>query len=346
MATIKDVAKRAQVSISTVSHVINHTKNVNSDTAQRVEQAIKELNYKTNIFAKNLKSQETKQIGVVVLDMCGLFFPYVIKEICRVANSRGYTVTLLDSNGRMELERKAMLALAESCVDGIILSSVIMPSEKEAYAKELQKLLSAGPKKIPLVMMEQDFSAYGIDSICTDTYTGGLMAMEHLIQLGCRNIAHISAPGTEIGRYEAYQAVLEKNHIPFRQEYVERGDFSHVSGYACMKKLLDKKLELDGVFVANDQMALGALRAIREAGLRIPEDVKVIGFDDVFICDSLNPPLTSVHIDKKSLGEKSISLLLDRIQNGDAAEAYKETVDSRLIVRNSTEKNAVTPTGW
>ncbi len=346
LATIKDVARKANVSISTVSHVINQTKHVNPDTAQRVKEAIKELNYKTNIFAKNLKSQSTKQIGVLVTDICGLFFPYVIKEICREANKNGYTVTLVDSGADIELERKGLATLADSCVDGIILSSAVLTEQKEEYAAWLWELLSAGAKRIPLVMMERDFTAYGIDSICTDTYTGGLKAMEHLIGLGCSYIAHITTPYIQEGRYFAYRTALENHQIPYRRDYVETGDYTHESGYLCMKEILSKKLPLDGVFVSNDQMALGAVAALREAGRRIPEDVKVIGFDDVFICESMEPTLSSVHIDKELLGRKSISLLLDRLQEKDVPYPYKETVESRLVVRGSTDKNAVMQSTW
>ncbi len=346
MATIKDVARKAKVSISTVSHVVNHTKNVSPDTAQRVEQAIKELNYKTNIFAKNLKSQKTRQIGVIVLDMCGMFFPYVIKEICRIANKSGYAVNLMDSSGSIKVERQAMSALVESCVDGIILSSVIQESQKEAYAAELLEQLSMGPKAIPLVTMERDFSAFGIDSICTDTYAGGASAMEHLVAQGCRYIAHISAPQFEAGRYQAYRDGLKKYRLPYHPVYVEEGDFTHESGYSCMKRLLEKQIPIDSVFVANDQMAVGVLRAIHEAGIRIPDEMKVIGFDNIFICDNIEPSLSSVNMDKTLLGQKSISLLLDRIQHGPASVPYKEVLENTLVVRRSTDRNAELRTGW
>lgn len=346
MATIKDVAKRANVSISTVSHVINHTKNVSQETTLRVEQAIKDLNYKTNIFAKNLKSQSTRQIGVVVLDMCGLFFPYVIKEVFRIANANGYTVTIHDSNSDLDVEKAAVAALVENCVDGILLSSVVPTPQKEHYAAELKEILNSGPRPVPLVMMERDFSAYGFDSICTDTYSGAILAMNHLIELGSHYIAHIAVPTGLEGRYLAYRTALEDHQLPYDEQYVERGDFSHESGYECMKRILSRGLPLDSVFVANDQMAVGAIRAIHEADLAIPEDIKVIGFDNVFICDSLDPPLSSIHIEKKSLGQKSVSRLLDCIQSEHSAAPYKEIVESSLIVRNSTLKNAPKHQNW
>ena len=347
MATIKDVAKRANVSISTVSHVINHTKRVSEDKRIRVEQAIKELNYKTNIFAKNLKSQSTRQIGMIVVDMCGLFFPYVMKEICHIANENGYNVTIYDSNSDIELEKAAIAALVENCVDGIILSSTVSTRDKESYSAELKDMLNSGSRAIPLVMLERDFTAYGLDSICTDTYEGAMMAMNHLISLGSRHIAHIAVPSDSEGRYFAYRTALENHSLPFDERYLERGDYSHTSGYSCMQTILSRGLPLDGVFVANDQMAVGAIRAIHEAGFRIPDDIRVIGFDNVFICDSLNPPLSSVHIEKVLLGQRGIALLLERIQHGPSALPYKEVIESYLVVRDSTQKNAsLRQTSW
>ena len=336
MTTIKDVAKKANVSISTVSHVINNTKHVKKSTKDRVNDAISELNYKTNIFAKNLKSQSTKHIGVILIDACGLFFPYVLKEIMNEAEKNGFSLTFFDTNCKISIEKNVIASLVDQCVDGIILSSAIAPSQKESYSHELRELLSASPKPIPLVMLERDFSDYGFDSVCTNTYIGGVMAVNHLIESGCKNIAHIAVPSGQGGRSLAYQHVLEINNLPFNPEYVEIGDYTHESGYRCMKKILEHNLPIDGVFSANDQMAVGVVRALKEANLDIPSDVKVIGFDNVFLCDSLAPPLSSIHVPKKELGKKSIDLLLERIKNGPAKIPYKETLKSFLIAREST----------
>ena len=173
MITIKDVARKAGVSISTVSHVINGTKHVNEDTAAKVRKAIDELNYKTNVFAKNLKSQRTRRIGVVVLDMCGLFFPYVTRKIFDIAAENGYGITFYDTNGNFDQEKSAIHDLVENCVDGIILSSVVPMEQKEVYAQKLHSLLNLGPKTVPLVMLERDFTPYGFDSIITNTYGYG-----------------------------------------------------------------------------------------------------------------------------------------------------------------------------
>lgn len=346
MATIKDVAKKANVSISTVSHVINQTKGVKKETKDRVNQAIHELNYKTNIFAKNLKSQSTRHIGVIVLDTCGLFFPYVLKEILKIAEANDYTVTIYDSNCKLGIERRALAALVEQCVDGILLSSAIDPAQKESYSQEIRDILATSPKPIPLVMLERDFSDYGFDSICTNTYIGGMLAMHHLIDQGCRSIAHIAVPRGQGGRSMAYKTVLQLNDLPLNDDYIETGDYTHESGYSCMQRILARKLPLDGVFAANDQMAVGVIRALDEAGLNVPGDVKVIGFDNVFICDSLHPSLSSIHIPKRTLGQKGINLLLERIQNGPDETPYKEILKSYLVVRNSTDPDAKPQYNW
>lgn len=346
MITIKDVAREAGVSISTVSHVINGTKHVNNDTAAKVRTAIQKLNYKTNVFARNLKSQATKRIGVIVLDMKGLFFPYVTQEIYQIAGKAGYGITLYDTFGDFSQEESAIYDLTDNYVDGIILSSSVPNEQKDDYGRKLHNLLNINTKKIPLVMMERDFSYLGFDSICTNTYIGAINAMQHLVDIGCRHIAHISIPRNLEGRYRAYCDVLENNHIPYDSRYVERGDLSHVGGYNCMTKLFQKGIPIDGVFVANDQMAVGVICAIREHGCRIPEDIKVIGFDNVFICSALNPPLSSVHLDKNALGARAIHTLLQRIHNEGPDHPIKETLDTHLIIRTSTDPNAPFTTKW
>ena len=341
MATIKDVAKKAGVSISTVSHVVNHTKKVNEETRRKVEAAIEELDYHSNILAKNLKAQKSMRIGVIVLDMCGLFFPPIIKEICDIANARGYSVAIFNSDGNYELEKAAINDLISSSADGIILSSLVSAQKKEQYAAELKKQLYESGKKIPLVMLERDFSDLGFDSICTNTYEGAVMAMEHLISLGCRKIVHITSRGTKEGRYMAYCNCMSEHGLYYDDSYILQGDFTHESGYVSMRTLMENVPDLDAVFVANDQMAIGALRALREAGISVPEQVKIIGFDNVSMSSFVRPPLSTIHIDKEALGRDSMALLLDRIENGLPKEPYRKVLKSQLIVRASTDKEAI-----
>lgn len=340
MPTIKDVAKKANVAISTVSNVINGTKFVSDDVKKRVEDAILELGYSTNYVARSMKNKRTMRLGFVALDMCGLFFPYVLKEVNKIAGANGYTITISDSNSDFEIEKKNITDLIARQVDGIIFSSIVPPERAGEYADYLKDLIKKTGKDIKLVSIERDFSSYGIDSISTDTYHGACLAVQHLISLGCTKIAHISAPvGTGDNRYQAYCETLKKNGIPFNAQMVLAGDLTHNSGYDCAIELLSRNLNIDAIFVANDQMSIGVIQALEEQGIQIPDDIKVIGFDDVFICQALNPALSSVHVEKRLLGQHSINLLLDRIEHPDNQSIHTEMLDCYLIPRKSTDVN-------
>lgn len=340
MPTIKDVAKRANVAISTVSNVINGTKFVSDDIKKRVEEAIEELGYSANYVARSMKNKRTMRLGFVALDMCGLFFPYVLKEINKIAYANGYTITISDSNSDFETEKKNITDLIARQVDGIIFSSIAPPDCVADYADYLKNLVQKTEKDIKLVSIERDFSAYGIDSISTNTYHGACLAVEHLISLGCTKIAHISAPvGTGDNRYQAYCDTLKKYHIPFNSQLVITGDLTHISGYDCAIELLSRGLNIDAIFVANDQMSIGVIQALEEQGIQIPNDIKIIGFDDVFICQALNPALSSVHVEKRLLGQHAIELLLDKIEHPENEKIHKEILDCYLIPRKSTDPN-------
>ena len=344
MATIKDVARTAHVAISTVSHVINGTKYVSEDVRQRVVSAIEELHYSTNYAARSMKSKRSMQLGFVALDMCGLFFPYVLKEAAKIASFRGYSVTISDSNCDFETEKKNISDLIMRQVDGIVFSSIVKIESMKEYANYLHDQIQKSGKDIRLVSLERDFSPYGIDSICVDTYHGACQAMQHLIDAGCRSIAHISAPvGTGDDRYNAYLDTLKKYRLPMNNRLILSGDLSHNSGYEKTLELLSHQLPFDGIFVANDQMAIGVMQALLEHHFRIPEDVKVLGFDDVFVCQMLNPPLSSVHVEKRRLGRSAMELLIDAIEqepgDGNVRNVHCETLSCCLVPRKSTDSD-------
>lgn len=353
MAGIKDVAKRAGVGISTVSHVINGTKRVSPETTEKVNKAIKELDYHVDVVARSMKSSITKRIGIVISDMCGLFFPYVAKAVYEIADKYGYSLTIYDSGCKIEQERRSIQDLVHNRADGIILSSVISMENEIEYAKNLLEITNAG-KKIPVVSIERNFAPYGIDSICTDMKLGACKAMQYLIDIGCRRIAHISEPFSFSGRQDAYMTVLEENNLPQDRRFIRKGDFTHTSGYHCMKDILSQGIHLDALFAANDQMALGACRAIKEYGLRIPEDIKVIGFDDVFVSNILEPPLSTIRIEKKKLGYEAIKTLLYRMglnidipfEKDLSQEPRCLHLENRLIIRKSTDINAPEESGY
>lgn len=342
MTSIKDVANKAGVSISTVSHVLNGTKFVSDELKRKVNIAIKELGYEVDTIARSMKSNETKKIGIITDDICGLFYPYIIKSICEVAEKAGYSVIICDSKSNIEKEKKSLKDLVSSRVDGIIFSSSISTEAAYSYVQELKKLTS-NKKQIAIVSIDRDFSAWGIDSVFTDMEEGGRKATQYLIDLGCKKIGHITGPiGISIvqDRIHGYTKALQSNGFVIKDENFAFGDYSHVSGYIAMKELLEKNPALDGVFIANDQMAIGACRALKELGKKIPEDIKVIGFDDVFVSGIVEPPLSTIHVKKNHLGLEAINLLLEQIKNGPHKPAVRIKLDNHLVIRKSTDINA------
>lgn len=351
MSGIKDVAKRAGVSISTVSNVLNQSKYVSPELVKRVEQAVRELSYEANPIARSMKNNKTGTIGVITEDMCGVFYPYVVRGINSVAVEKGYQIVVCDAQGTygdrhaIKREKELFSRLIANRVDGIIFASTVSIENKEKYICQIKKLANKY-KKIPLVSIERDFTDVGIDSVYFDGYTNAKTAVGHLIDCGCKKICHISGPmEMEIVRERVigYKACMEENHLFLDEDkMVVHGDYSHQSGYTAMKQLMMQVPDLDGVFCGNDQMAIGVLKFLKENGKRVPEDVKVIGYDDVFIASVVEPALSSIHVRKRHAGIESARMLFQRIENADEENIKPIGIkmDAKLVVRQSTVSSA------
>lgn len=354
MAGIKEVAKRAGVSISTVSRVLNQSKYVSPEIVRKVQIAVKELDYEANPIARNMKKKETKTIGILTAEMSGLFYPYVLESIYKVANDKGYQTTICDSqggrrgeSGALERELEKFKSLIANRVDGIIFVSVVSKEREEAYLKQLLELSNAD-KKIPIVSLERDFSQNGIDSVYCDGLQGALKAVEHLIDCGCKKIGHITGPrfmSIVEEREQGYRSALKKHKLFFEEGMIAEGDYTHLSGYRAMKSLYKKYPDMDGIFCGNDQMAVGVLKALQELKVNIPEKIKVIGYDDVFVSSIVQPALSTIHVSKKKIGFEVAQILFDRIERKNVCdEPVKKEVPTRLVVRQSTVDGS--PEDW
>jgi DNA-binding LacI/PurR family transcriptional regulator len=354
MTTIHDVARRAGVSISTVSNVINKNKYVSEDLVRRVNSAVEELSYTANPIAQKMKFKQTKTIGVITADLCGLFYPYVLKGMYNVLNSRGYRLIVMDSEGihdnfgSIKKLQVGITNLILDRVDGIVFSSTV-PEEMEAsIIHDFMKIPSL-KKHTGFVCVEKDLSKYGIDSIYANSETGAEIATSHLIEVGCRKIGHITGPvffTVAQDRITGYKNTLRSSGLDVDETtMIAYGDYTHKSGYLAMKELLQKMPDIDGVFVANDQMSVGAFKALSEAKKRVPEDVKVIGYDDVFIASVLEPSLSTIHIQKQFMGKKAAELLLEQIEHPENTQrGVTVEIEPKLVIRQSTVKNA--PDDW
>ena len=354
MVGIKDVAKKAGVSISTVSNVLNKSKYVSPELAKRVEDAVKELQYVANPIARSMKNNRTGIIGVITEDVCGLFYPYVVRGISSVAEEKGYQVMLCDAKASygdpMALKREYALfqQLFANRVDGIIFVSSISNEESMPYLEKLQKEANMH-KRIPFVSLERDFTQAGIDSVYFDGPKNAGMAVQHLIDIGCRKICHITGPRDMAivqERISGYRNTMSENGLPVKDEMISYADYSHQSGYLAMQELLEKVPDLDGVFSGNDQMAVGALKYLKEAGKKVPEEIKVIGYDDVFLASVVEPSLSTIHIKKRHAGIEAAKMLFTRIEEGEQRQRAARGIlmEGSLVIRNSTVAGA--PQDW
>lgn len=362
MPTIKDVASLAGVSISTVSNVLNNTKLVSSNLTKRVHDAVRQLGYQPDRIASSMKSGISKTIGIITADICGLFYPYVLKNIYQVLEAEEFNLLIFDNHvGEAMTSQKAarheldiFKNLFASRVDGVIFVSNQDQADSD-YFRELVRLANAH-KVTPLVSLERDFSDYGIDSVFYDNYMLARIATTHLIDCGCRHIAHISGPFNEPiprMRIDGYLDALGEHGLSLDDNgLILYGDYTHNGGFDKMKQIVASGFSVDGVYCANDQMAVGALHYLKKQGYSVPEQVKVIGTDDVFIADMVSPSLTTVQIDKDKLGTRAAEILLTRIRQVHATDIAKsstkqnfskdvigEKVGVRLIKRRSTNIN-------
>ena len=350
MSGIKDVAKRAGVSISTVSNVLNKSKYVSPELARRVEMAVEELSYEANPIARSMKNNKTGTIGVITEDICGVFYPYVVKGINSVAEEKGYQIMICDAQGTygdkqaIKREKELFRRMIASRVDGIIFVSSVSSENREKYFSQIKKQANKY-KKIPLVSIERDLTVVGIDSVYFDSYANSKMAIQHLIDCGCRKICHITGPThMEIvkERAKGYRDCLKENNLDYCEDMIVHGDYSHLSGYVAVKQLIKQIPDMDGVFCGNDQMAIGVMKYLNEHGKRIPEDIKLIGYDDVFLASVVEPSLSTIHIRKRHAGIEAAKMLFRRIENPDIniGQPVAVKMDARLVVRQSTVKTA------
>ena len=337
MANIKDVAEKAGVSISTVSNVINGTKYVSEELKNKINNVIKELRYEVDPVARSLKSKRTMTIGVVITNINRIFFTQVMKSIQDCAAKKGYNLTFCNTGDMIDTEKEFIHLLESNWVDGIILDSVADINEVE-YFKYLS-CLGNKKKTIPVVSLERRLDSYGIDSVVVNNHQGGSMASKHLIDCGCRSIFHITGPLRSCiaqDRLNGYKAELKKANLEVDAKRINEGDYSPLSGYHLMRQVLLTGIEVDGVFAANDQMAIGAMKAIKENGLRIPEDIRIIGFDNTFVASIVEPALTTVNVPKYKMGDTAVEMLIRRIGNP-SEEVCCSELPINLIVRQSTK---------
>ncbi|ATZ11495.1 HTH-type transcriptional repressor PurR [Erwinia amylovora] len=331
MATIKDVAKRAGVSTTTVSHVINKTRFVAEETREAVWVAIKELHYSPSAVARSLKVNHTKTIGLLATSSEAPYFAEIIEAVERRCFAQGYTLILGNAHNNIQKQQAYLSMMAQKRVDGLL----VMCSE---YPDALIAMLEDN-RNIPMVVMDWGKSRGDFtDTVLDNAFDGGYLAGRYLIERGHRDIGAI--PGqlernTGGGRHAGFVKALSEAGITLRDEWLVQGDFEPESGYLAMQQILSQKQRPTAVFCGGDIMAMGAICAADEMGLRVPQDISVIGYDNVRNARYFTPALTTVHQPKERLGETAFDMLIDRItskrEESQTIEVYPSLIERRSV---------------
>src|SRR5471030_1446676 len=326
---MKDVARLAGVSTSTVSHVINKNRFVSDAIADKVNAAVEQLNYAPSALARSLKLNQTRTIGMLLTASSNPFYAEVVRGVERSCYERGYSLILCNTDGDAERMNRSMETLLQKRVDGLLL----MCTENH---RPSQDALSRYPS-VPIVMM--DWAPFGAanDVIQDNALLGGVMATDYLISQGYQRIACITGPldkTTAVQRLDGYRQAMKMAGLPVLPGYEVMGDFEFSSGLPAMEKLLSLPQRPQAVFASNDAMAVGVYQALYKEGLRVPQDIAVIGYDDIHLAQFMTPPLTTIHQPKDSLGELAIDALLHRLKEP-GAEPQVLVLTPELVVRGS-----------
>lgn len=332
MATIRDVARASAVSIATVSRVFNDSPLVSEETRRRVVEAASQLGYWPNGIARSLITNRTHTVGALLPDLHGEFFSEVIHGLDLGARARGYHLLVSRASSRGD-DLTAALRSMRGRVDGLIL----MAPDLDA-SDQLEQF--AG--QVPTVLLNPEVALPGCDTVSIANEEGARTVVGHLLSLGHRRIATITGPEHNVDarqRLEGYRLALRGAGVEPAPELEWRGDFTEPSGYEATLRLLAHADRPTALFVANDYMAVGALGALRDSGVPVPDGLAVAGFDDIPLARYLTPPLTTMHVHMLQLGERAMHLLLDPEREARAPEGSHEVLHAALVVRGSCGAN-------
>lgn len=329
MATMKQVAEKARVSTTTVSHVINNTRVVSEDARERVLSVIQELRYIPSAVARSLKNDRTHTLGMMIPNNSNPYFAEIIQGIEDASFKLGYNIILCNCYDDPKKQAAYIRVLMEKRIDGLILVS-------SGSDQELIQLLA--DEAIPKVLVDRELSGVAADFIEADHEQGGYDATKYLLQLGHRRIACVAGPDsllTSGGRVDGYRKALAEAGLPFRSDYLIHSDFTSHGGFNAFQQLLNLPERPTAIFASNDLMAIGGICAASEAGVKVPAELSVIGYDDIALASYSTPPLTTIAQPKHAIGELTAQILANRIAHPEHA-LRRELLKSTLVIRQST----------
>lgn len=329
--TMLDIAKGLNVSVVTVSKVLRDKGKISAATRKRVLQRAKELNYQTNWIARSLVTRRTFTIGLLLPDFTHPFFAEIAKAVAETVRPQGYHVIISYFEEDPEIERNEADSLMARQVDGLIAASA------QSNANLFESILA---RKVPLVLIDRPIPGVQASFVGADNEAIGKLATNHLVAQGCTRIAHLRGPkiGIASARLAGFRHALQKHNLPLLPRYVVGARYVDSTGYTAMRKLLQQEPFPDGVFCYNDPVAIGAIKAISEAGLRIPHDIAVVGAGNVHYSDVLAVPLTTVDQCTAQIGKQAAEMLMEQIGAKRKPRIRKVLLAPKLVARQSTQR--------
>lgn len=330
LATIRDVAKLAGVSVATVSRVLNKNGYVNKETEQKVMGAIEQLQYEPNAVARGLAGKQTGTIALILPDISNPFFPELARGVEDVAHRFGYTVILCNSDDQGSKERSYIEVLKKKYIDGIIFASSTLEDTDITYMRK---------SEIPMVLLDRAPRKESCSVVRVKNYEGARHAVEHLLRIGCKRVAHIYGPQEMITareRLAGYEDTV-KMYDWFSPSLMVPGHFRIDGGQHAIETLLTKHPDVDGIFAGNDLMAVGAMKALYRLGKKVPEDVAIIGFDGIGLTEIVEPELSTIAQPIYDMGALAATTLIQKI-TGVLRDHPIHELDVKLIVRDSTSR--------
>jgi LacI family transcriptional regulator len=331
VATIKDVAQKAQVSIATVSAVINNTKYVSDELKKRVEQAIAELGYRPNKIARSLKRKESRLIGVTVPELTNPYYPLMLKGLEDIALESGYNLILCTTGDDSKKEYDLLESMIDQRVDGVILSTV------DDLASESLKLLES--EGIPYVLINRAPPNFGGNMVCVDSYQVGRIATNHLIEQGHRDILFLGGDRQNSKeRMKGFRDVLLEKKIESNENRMMNTTYDIKKVYQDINKLISSGDVPSAIFAASDVMAFGAARALLDAGYRIPQDVSIVGSDNIPFSGDFRVPLTTVEVYTYKIGKIGCEIMMKMLSDKENSQPSKIVLQPELVLRESSRE--------
>ncbi len=326
---IKEIAKRANVSIATVSRALSGNNNVTKETRSKILKIAHELNYKPNLLARSFVKGKTNIIGLILPDISDEFFSEIIKSVDDTSYQDGYFTMVISSHGNRSLVESINTMMNSRIVDGLI---VLLSSVND----EIKRTLSS--HRIPVVAISGDTSIGNYDIITVDNYKSSRDVVNYLFKKGYKKIAYINGPSENsdaILRHKGFCDECKKLKLTINPAWILNGDFTLLGGEEATNQLLQNKERPEVIFAANDMMAVGCYNSLAKNGYKIPDDIGVIGFDDILISEYLTPPLTTIKVDTETLGKFATEKLIDRINGNDTSKHQVITANTELVIRKS-----------